>query len=172
MRPIKLSPVEQKALIDDFAKYIIESRFDKKIKYEAKLDKCLPKNIVSPVVNITASAYVKMASLIDKFESEVGWHGCVHKQEHVYTIYDILTYPQAVTSSTVTCDDKDYGEWLIKELPDEIFNNLRFHGHSHVNMTTSPSSTDQALFDAFLKTSKEGDFYIFGIFNKRGNKTM
>ena len=54
--------------------------------------------------------------------------------------------------------------WLMSQ-PDEVFNKLRFHGHSHVNMGVSPSGVDTKYQDDILKNLN--DFYIFGIFNKR-----
>ena len=58
--------------------------------------------------------------------------------------------------------------------PDEIYNKIRFHGHSHVNMATSPSGVDdtyqEQIIQQFMSSPvDENNFYIFGIFNKKGS---
>ena len=41
------------------------------------------------------------------------------------------------------------------------------HGHSHVNMGTSPSATDTKLQEDHLAQLQDNDFYIFLIVNKK-----
>ena len=93
---------------------------------------------------------------------EIAWHGLVRKEGNDYTIYDILMFPQTVTAATVTTDDTLYSTWLT-QLPDEQFDHLRFHGHSHVRMGITPSGTDLTYQHHLIRDVK--DYYIFGIFN-------
>lgn len=112
------------------------------------------------------TAWEKMIALIDECNKEIAWHGTVTKVNNTYTISDIFVFPQTVTGCTVTSDDTEYSMWLANQ-PDNIFNSLRFHGHSHVNMGVSPSGTDTNYQEDILKNLQ--DFYIFAIFNKKGD---
>lgn len=114
---------------------------------------------------IETLAWQKICALVDQCDKEVAWHGIVRKENNVYTVTDVLVFPQEVTGATVTSDETEYSLWLMQQ-PDEVFNNIRFHGHSHVNMGVSPSGVDTHYQDNILKNLK--DFYIFAIFNKRG----
>lgn len=113
------------------------------------------------------SAYRKMRALVEEFSGEVGWHGTVNRLgEGRYLVTDIIVYPQTVTGVTVTTDQGEYNQWLMSQ-PDEIFNNLRLQGHSHVRMSVSPSGVDEALYSSLL-SQLEGDmFYVVMITNKR-----
>lgn len=115
---------------------------------------------------ILQTAWEKMIALIDECDKEIAWHGIVTKTNNTYTISDILIFPQTVTGCTVTSDDTEYSLWLANQ-PDNVFNNLRFHGHSHVNMGVTPSGVDTTYQDDILKNLQ--DFYIFAIFNKKGD---
>lgn len=126
------------------------------------------------ILYFTESAYLKMLTLVREFDKEVAWHGVAKRcegEEDAYIISDILVYPQEVTGSTVNTDQEKYQTWLMSH-DDDIFNNIRMQGHSHVNMTTSPSSVDTALYDRLLDQLDDTMFYIFLIWNKRGEKTI
>lgn len=122
-------------------------------------------------ISMTPAAYLKMLSLVAEFTSEVAWHGTVERNGNHFSIKDIFVYPQVVTGVTVTPDQVEYTNWLY-DLPDEDFNALRFHGHSHVNMTTSPSGTDIQFQTDMLAKLTDDDYYIFVIWNKRGDFTF
>ena len=107
-------------------------------------------------------------ALVENIDKEIAWHGIVEKIDNTtYLIKDIIVYPQKVTGATVTTDDVELGMWYM-QLPDETMNNLRFQGHSHVNMSTSPSAVDKNYYSTMVQTLRKTDFYIFMIFNKRG----
>lgn len=124
-------------------------------------------------VLFTEMAWQKMQTLIREFDKEVAWHGVAERCEEkdTYLISDILVYPQEVTGSTVTTDQNEYEMWLMKQ-EDDVFNNIRMQGHSHVNMSTSPSSVDLNLYEGILSQLDKDMFYIFMIYNKRGEKTV
>lgn len=120
------------------------------------------------VVWFTPDAYTKMIALIQDSDKEVAWHGIAHRMEDQvghYVISDILVYPQEVTGSTVNTDQAEYENWLTKQ-DDDVFNNLRMQGHSHVRMDTFASAIDLE-HQAKIVQQLEGDmFYIFMIWNK------
>lgn len=126
-------------------------------------------------VFFTELAWLKMQTLIREFDKEVAWHGIAKRGEDSekdeYYITDILVYPQEVTGATVNTDQEKYQSWLMGH-EDEVFNNIRMQGHSHVNMATSPSSVDTSLYDRILDQLDDDMFYIFMIWNKRGDKTI
>lgn len=126
-----------------------------------------PKDIPEIKVHMTSEAYLKTLALIESNTGEVAWHGLVNRHENTYLIYDILVYPQEVTSATaVGASNEEYELWLVNQ-PDGIFENIRMQGHSHVNMGVTPSGTDTAYYSNILEHVQ--DYYIFMIQNKRGD---
>jgi hypothetical protein len=126
-------------------------------------------------LNFTPLAWQKMSALVREFDKEVAWHGIAFRsddpEKDEYTVSDILVYPQEVTGATVTTDQAKYQTWLMSH-DDEVFNNIRMQGHSHVNMAVSPSGVDTALYDRILDQLDDTMFYIFLIWNKRGERTV
>ena len=117
-------------------------------------------------------AWAKMTSLVSEYQSEIGWHGKASRMEGLedtYLVEDIYVYPQNVTATNVTPDQKEYNEW-INALDDEAFNGLRFHGHSHVNMAVSPSGVDTGFWEEILSQLDDDMFYVFMIINKKWEK--
>lgn len=124
--------------------------------------------------------FAKMKMLIASMDKEVGWHCLARKVEpdegyaNQYEVYDIMVYPQEVTGSTVNTNKEEFSQWLY-DRSDEEFNNLRFHGHSHVNMGVSPSSVDKDMYTDWLDDLSKGmpnQFYIFSIWNKKDEHWM
>lgn len=111
-------------------------------------------------------AWYKMQALIRNCDKEIGWDGTVTRENNIFTIHDILIFKQTVSGVTVDTDDVDFGEYL-NNLDDETFNIRRFNGHSHVNMGVTPSATDTKYREE--STQLVNDFYIYMIFNKRGD---
>lgn len=143
---------------------------ESEIKISFKLPE--PKHGVQAHVIFSEVAANKIRMLVSEAKEEVGWHGTARRDEEsisVFHIDDVFVFPQEVTGTTVTPDETEYAMWLAG-LPDDVFNNLRFHGHSHVNMGTSPSAVDTNFQNNILQNLQ--DFYIFGIFNKRDNNCM
>ena len=114
------------------------------------------------------NAYQKMRYIVNNCDKEVAWHGTVERVEDGFKVTDILLYPQLVTGATVDTDEKEYTNWLTG-LGDDVFNSLRFHGHSHVRMATSPSATDEDNRKEFISKIGNDGFYIFFITNKAGD---
>lgn len=126
-------------------------------------------------VYFTETAWYKMQALISEFDKEVAWHGIAERgtdpDKDEYIISDILVYPQEVTGTTVNTDQLQYQNWLMSH-DDEVFNRIRMQGHSHVNMSTSPSSVDTTHQESILEQLDDTMFYIFMIWNKRGEKNI
>lgn len=131
------------------------------------------KDIETPMVYFTPEAYCKLKILVEKTLTEIGWHGVCEKdtEDNSYTITDIILYPQTVTAATVVTNDAEYGTWLMQQ-PDEIFNKIRFQGHSHVNMPTRPSAVDEAYYEALTSTIPKNEYYIFMVINKKNDIYM
>lgn len=130
----------------------------------------LKKDYVQPVVTFTETAYNKMWALVDYNTKEIGWHGTVERKDNTFVITDILVYPQAVDATSIVADEAKFAEWLDGyrlDLNSNVFDKLRMHGHSHVNMGTSPSATDTKLQEDHLAQLQDNDFYIFLIVNKK-----
>lgn len=124
-------------------------------------------------VYFTHQAWSKMQALLKNFDKEVAWHGVAYRgdgEEDEYYITDILVYPQEVTGSTVNTDQEKYQTWLMSH-DDDVFNNIRMQGHSHVYMGTTPSGVDTSLYERILDQLEDDMFYIFLIYNKRNEKT-
>jgi len=116
----------------------------------------------------TATAWTKTLILVKNFDKEVAWHGLcerVEGEENAFRVYDIIVYPQEVTGATVNTDQVAYQTWLMG-LEDEVFSNVRFQGHSHVNMGVSPSVTDINNQGKIIEQLEGDMFYVFMIINK------
>ena len=125
-------------------------------------------------VFFTKLAWSKMQALIKDTDKEIAWHGLAYRGEDgkdEYFITDILVYPQEVSAATVNTDQEKYQMWLMTQ-EDDVFNNIRMQGHSHVNMGVTPSSVDNSLYERILDQLDDSMFYIFLIYNKRGDKTF
>lgn len=130
--------------------------------------KGLGKDTRRATVWFTLMAWQKMAALLSKFSAEVAWHGVAKRLEGKpceYVIEDILVYPQAVSGVMVDMDPERYAEWKF-QCDDEQIVNMCMQGHSHVKMSTSPSSTDLAHQREIVNGLKNDGFYIFQIWNK------
>lgn len=118
----------------------------------------------------SSKAAKKMIFLVTCCPIEVGWHGFVKKnQVGEYFVDDIILYPQRTSAATIVCDDAQYGLWqqeLCLKDPD-LFETMRLHGHSHVNMRCFPSGVDKDLQDDGIEMLQENGFYIYIIINKR-----
>lgn len=155
-------------LIDDFATYLSNMRTQNgKISFNVDLTVPNEANVQKPVVRFTPQAYIKMKHLVNYYSGEVGWHGTISKENNVYTVTDILVYPQQVTAVTVNTDQQEYTNWLMSIPDDTVFNSIRFQGHSHVNMGVTPSGVDTAFYDKILQSLNDNDFYVFLIINKK-----
>lgn len=141
--------------------------FKKEFKFERKFEYKDDKRRIT--INITPEAYAKMLTVIMTNSEEVGWHGTSKRiSETEFLIDNIFIYPQQVTAVTVDTDDEEYAKWTmdLDKIDENIFPNLHFHGHSHVNMGCTPSATDMGHRDKIVAQLGDDDYYIFMIWNK------
>lgn len=174
---ITVGAEEIKELREEFEKKLASIKAaDGKFKFEKDLGKIDKK----AEVVFDGDTFAKMKTLIACTDKEVGWHCLARKVEpneeyaSRYEVYGIMVYPQEVTGSTVNTNKEEFDMWLYQR-PDEEFNNIRFHGHSHVDMTASPSSVDKTMYEDWLGDLQKGmpnQFYIFSIWNRKGDCWM
>ena len=147
-----------KTSIDDFSIDDLKAEF-----------KEIPKEIQKPTLFIESEAYVKMLELINQSSTECAWHGLVKRDENTYYIYDILVYPQINSATATTANEKAFAEWQTNLIMDMDFplEDLRMHGHSHVNMNVFSSGIDDKYQEDLLTKVDDGDYYIFLIMNKK-----
>ena len=174
---INLNPVKEQVKEKLLEKYN-ETLFMNTTKIELKLDiedmlkeYIEQQNIIEPTIYITPNAYIKMRMLVDKNDKEIGWYGIVNEMpglQATYIIEDIIVYPQKVTGVTVEQDEDRMFEFEMS-LTTEQVNHKRFHGHSHVNIGTSPSGVDESFYQDLL--SQVTDYFIITITNKHNEYT-
>ena len=169
---IKFSQEMLDEILKDFISDLSKSRmFDGKITYTKTFGEVEAKT----KLYFTEVAWLKMKTLVREFDKEVAWHGTAERTtvdgEDGYLIRDIYVYPQVVSGATVNTDQEKYQTWLY-EFDDEIFNNMKMQGHSHVNMGVTPSSVDDAFYEEILEMVEPDSFYIFMIWNKKWEKTI
>ncbi len=164
-RKIKLTEEDIDAMCAEFKNSLLGVRFDSNdITYKANTKLKEQRKIK---VFFRPEAYCKMTTLIKSCDKEIAWHGTVDRlATGDYCITEIMMYPQEITGATVTSNDDKYPLWLMKQ-PDEVFNKMRFQGHSHVNFGATPSGVDTTLYNNMLQTLSDDDFYIFFIMNKK-----
>lgn len=168
MEKIQRTNSDLKSIIDKFIKTLHENKEISSFKVETPE----PKNKDKIKVGITAEAYTKMKMLVANTKEECAWRGYVsHPTKNLYLIKDIYVYPQKYRGLHVESDDTKYPMWCAKlahEQPD-VYNHLRFQGHSHVNASVTPSGTDMDYYKEIINEIGDNDFYIFMILNKSGD---
>lgn len=142
--------------------------------FQERLNPTTSCNIIKtalPTVVINPNAIAKMQVLVEECNEEVGWLGTAIFQNNVYYIEDVMLFKQEVHATTTEISPEglaSFGEELLQH-PNgvEIWNNIKVWGHSHVNMSISPSGQD----DKQMLTFQEGghDWFIRIIANKKGD---
>ena len=167
MKPIVLTQAAKNNALEIFKKLLESAQGDTDLKINITTETLLKEQgVEKPTVFISTVAYIKMTTLINSSDKELAWYGVATRVNKNYFIADILVYPQTVTTATVDADEEKCAKWFM-ELPDDVINNLKFQGHSHVNMGASPSGRDTNNWQQFVNLLKPNEFYIFCIGNKR-----
>ena len=171
-KPIKLTEELIAAIQQEFIENVKKAKmFDGKLNYTKnfKWD-----GDEKASVTFSAAAFAKMTMLVQTFSSEVAWHGVAFRddeEKNKFHITDILVYPQVVTGSTVNTDQEAYQTWLYTH-EDDVFNNIRMQGHSHVDFSTNPSGVDATHQEKILSQVDDDMFYIFMIWNKKFERNI
>lgn len=124
-----------------------------------------------PDILITPSALNMMWHYVDAAPDEVSWLGtCVRRGKDLLIQEVFLLDQQVGPASTVITEDglSKFAMELTEKREDgrRVWNSLRFWGHSHVRMGTSPSTQDDDLMDYFRTLGHK--FFVRGILNKNG----
>lgn len=173
MRPINISNEERASIaakmLEELGKKLNEYTFgdSTSFKFEASFCEKLKDKIR---IAYTPTAYLRMSSLVDEFDSEISWFGLVEKKSpKLYRVYDVLVCKQQVDGGKVDTKDEDMLDF-ISNLTDEQSDHMHFQAHSHVNFDTKASGTDmQNQADILASMPGHEGFYIFQIWNKRGS---
>ena len=166
-KPIKLTEDLLQRIQEEFIEKVKSVKmFDGKLEYSRTFQW---DDNGKATVFLSSVAFAKMNALIQQFSDEIAWHGVVRRDDNdpsIFYITDILVYPQVVTGATVNTDQEAYQTWLYS-FDDETFNGIRMQGHSHVNMSVTPSGVDTTHQEKILEQIGDEDYYIFMIWNKR-----
>ena len=119
---------------------------------------------VVPRVFYAPGVWERIQYLVSKCTKEVGWLGLVEKINNDYLITEIFVPEQTVTGAETDISSTAMAALamqLLRENKDP--SKLRYWGHSHVNMSVSPSTTDENQVAEYLETC---NYFIRGIYNK------
>jgi hypothetical protein len=124
-----------------------------------------------PRVLVSREAYEDMYCLVDFVDKEVGWLGSVERLGNDFLVKEVFLFDQETHATTCEITPDGMAEFamaLMSSRPDgmEVANSIRFWGHSHVNMGTSPSGQDESQLRELAASC--GDFFVRGIMNKNG----
>lgn len=175
MKKLRVTAEEKTRLVEDFmerlAWYNKGSIEDFDIDDLKKKYSKIPDNVNKPTLMISADAYIKMLELVNQSSVECSWHGLVQRFEenNSYLVYDVIVFPQINSATTTTTDEKEFAEWQTNLILDPKFpiEDLRLHGHSHVNMNVFSSGVDDKYQQDLITKVDDGDYYIFLIMNKK-----
>ena len=124
----------------------------------------------TPEIYVTPEADFKMRYYIDNSDKEIGWLGYVEDLgTGIYLITDVFLVKQQVHSATTEILPEGLAEIATTLLSQgeegqKKYNSIRMWGHSHVNMSPTPSSQDNTQ----MKDFSQNDYYIRLIGNKEG----
>lgn len=124
-----------------------------------------------PKVYITPVALEKMNVIVEISSKEVGWLGTARQlRTGDFLIDDVYLFDQEVSYAQCEMSTEGLEAFAVELLEqpdgDELYDNLRVWGHSHVNMGTSPSAQDNSQMDLFRENGCE--WFIRIIANKAG----
>ena len=123
----------------------------------------------SPVIFFTDLAVQKMKYIVDICKEEVGWLSSVVQKDNIYVVTDVFLFDQEVHGTTCEISPESLAvfanEIMDKPQGDELYNSIRLWGHSHVNMSPSPSAQDNEQIKTF---AADAEWFIRLIMNKKG----
>ena len=134
----------------------------------------LEKNTEQPKIKFNSYAYMKLqAFLKTEFAKKYEFMciGEVVRDKNIYTVMNLHIIPQMKNGSAYCeTDDEKYAIWLQENYKPDERKLVRLHAHSHVNMATSPSGTDNDNIYKMMKYVK--DYFIQMIFNLKDSITL
>lgn len=167
MKPIKISEELIEKAVEELRNKLTKGGVVCGNEVSVRLPQPPSQGSKTATVIFSEKAAAKMTALVNHFSTEVGWMGTAYKDDvGVYVVDDIVVYPQHVTGAKVDTDAVEIAKWS-DSLDDDVWDTLRFQGHSHVNMWCSPSGTDSGDQERYLDWINGEGFFIFAILNKR-----
>ena len=172
MKQLRLSINEREAFIDNVMELVNKGNISQLKDLSGYISKIDDKTIKKPTVYVPTDVMAKMEALVRESPVEISWHGLVkrNKEENAYLLYDILLFPQINSAAATQTDQDEYAKWFMDILNDEDeskFDDMRMHGHSHVNMNVYSSAIDDGYQTELLTNIQDGDYYIFMVLNKK-----
>ena len=141
------------------------------------IGKSLPTVIMTPEVKRDMEIICKNAG-----SDEIGWLGLVSRDidENTFKVYRILPLPkQEVHAATTELTPEGQAELMMDmlesgEITTEETNNIRFWGHSHINMSPTPSGQDNTQMDDLTSNLEKEEgavnrFFVRCITNKKSD---
>lgn len=121
-----------------------------------------------PEIFITPEAYFTMQQYALQCPLEISWFSrVISPSDNKYVIMDAMLIDQTVSPASAEFSEEELSTFMMNTISEkgiDFFNEIKCWGHSHVNMSTSPSGQDLRQIRSF----SEQDYYIMLIINKRG----
>jgi len=133
-----------------------------------------PKSETTPNVAFTPLALKWIKAMVEAHDGEVGFRGIVEEDNGAYVVTRIF-YPKHCLVTSTTCEIAPEGEieiaqkLLDEDRPDDVAR-VRFWGHSHHTMGTTPSGQDDT--QAMEMMDKSGAYCIRAICAKSGEMSV
>lgn len=127
------------------------------------------------VVGVTLLAAAKMQMYVKLCNDEIGWLGRVTRERSekldAFIVEDVYLIEQGVHGATTELSEegmaKFFGELLQVEGGVAIANDIKFWGHSHVNMGVFASGQDIDQLKQLAANATDG-WYLGMVLNKKG----
>lgn len=130
--------------------------------------------MVAPKVVFGTTALKWIQALVEAHTTEVGFYAIVDERgegdDKNYFIRDVF-YPKHSEMNGSTCEispdgENEMMEWLLDHGREADIPKVRFWGHSHCNMGTTPSGQDES--QALARMAQTRSYLIRAIVNKSG----
>lgn len=178
MKKLRLTTEEWEEMLKDISAKFHENcnRNLNEFEYTKKdviefVKELVEENVKKPTILINSNTYTKMYELVKQSPIELQWHMMVKRfpETQEYHVYDILLFPQTNSGASTTTDQDEFAKWQMELIQDLEFpiEDLRGHGHSHVNMNVYSSGIDDAYQKNLITKVEDGDFYLFFVLNKK-----
>ena len=129
------------------------------------------KTTIIPHVHISATALDKMQVYVNEMADEIGWLGTTRREGNDIYIEDVFLFRQQVhgTTTEITPEGLEEFGMEILQRPDgmDLWNSMKMWGHSHVNMSVTPSGQDNTQMADFERIGH--DYFVRLIANKKGD---
>ena len=132
------------------------------------------RNETAPGILFTLKALKWIRAMVEEHSGEVGFMGVVEEIGGKYVISEIF-YPKHCLATSATCEIAPEGmtgiaQKLIEQDRVDDIGKVRFWGHSHHTMGTSPSGQDDS--QALEMMNSSGAYLIRAICTKNGEMSV